>query len=131
MGVTTICNLPPQVIEGITLEGLHLELQKGNLDPKEIKKAEQGQKEDFPEGIPECGTDALRFALVAYTTQVRTSALLLYVCVFYTTQVRTSALLLYVCGSNSWHTLHRYSTYYYFYYSILNFPSPFSIFDSR
>mmetsp|Transcript_17760 Transcript_17760/g.29851 ORF Transcript_17760/g.29851 Transcript_17760/m.29851 type:complete len:1373 (-) Transcript_17760:276-4394(-) len=62
---------PIQVIEGITLEGLHLELQKGNLDPKEIKKAEQGQKEDFPEGIPECGTDALRFALVAYTTQAR------------------------------------------------------------
>jgi valyl-tRNA synthetase len=29
------------------------------------------QKTDFPEGIEECGTDALRFALVAYTTQVR------------------------------------------------------------
>lgn len=27
------------------------------------------QKEDYPEGIPECGTDALRFALCAYTAQ--------------------------------------------------------------
>lgn len=27
------------------------------------------QKRDFPEGIPECGTDALRFALCAYTAQ--------------------------------------------------------------
>jgi valyl-tRNA synthetase len=29
-----------------------------------------GQKADFPDGIEECGTDALRFALVAYTSQV-------------------------------------------------------------
>uniref|UniRef100_A0A7S0RBC6 valine--tRNA ligase n=1 Tax=Pyramimonas obovata TaxID=1411642 RepID=A0A7S0RBC6_9CHLO len=62
---------PLQVIEGITLEGLHAELKKGNLDPKEVEKAAKGQKEDFPNGIPECGTDALRFALVAYTTQAR------------------------------------------------------------
>ena len=27
------------------------------------------QKEDYPSGIPECGTDALRFALCAYTGQ--------------------------------------------------------------
>ena len=27
------------------------------------------QKADFPQGIPECGTDALRFALCAYTSQ--------------------------------------------------------------
>lgn len=27
------------------------------------------QKADYPHGIPECGTDALRFALVAYTSQ--------------------------------------------------------------
>uniref|UniRef100_A0A8C6VJ20 valine--tRNA ligase n=1 Tax=Naja naja TaxID=35670 RepID=A0A8C6VJ20_NAJNA len=29
------------------------------------------QKSDYPNGIPECGTDALRFALCAYTTQGR------------------------------------------------------------
>lgn len=27
------------------------------------------QKADFPAGIPECGTDALRFGLCAYTSQ--------------------------------------------------------------
>jgi valyl-tRNA synthetase len=36
---------------------------------KEIKKAQEGQAEDYPTGIPECGTDALRFGLCAYTSQ--------------------------------------------------------------
>ena len=42
----------------------------GNLDPREVERAKAGQKADFPEGIEECGADALRFALVAYTSQV-------------------------------------------------------------
>ena len=29
----------------------------------------KGQTQDYPNGIPECGTDALRFALCAYTAQ--------------------------------------------------------------
>lgn len=29
------------------------------------------QKADFPNGIPECGTDALRYGLLAYTVQGR------------------------------------------------------------
>ncbi|XP_065828911.1 valine--tRNA ligase-like isoform X2 [Oscarella lobularis] len=62
---------PIDVIEGISLEGLHQMLEKGNLDPREIEKAKAGQKQDFPDGIPECGTDALRFALCAYTSQGR------------------------------------------------------------
>ena len=41
----------------------------GNLDAKEIKKAQDGQAADYPTGIPECGTDALRFGLLAYTAQ--------------------------------------------------------------
>uniref|UniRef100_H3B5X3 valine--tRNA ligase n=1 Tax=Latimeria chalumnae TaxID=7897 RepID=H3B5X3_LATCH len=62
---------PLDVISGITLEGLHLQLQDSNLDPAETERAKQGQKSDYPNGIPECGTDALRFALCAYTCQGR------------------------------------------------------------
>nr|KAJ0195012.1 hypothetical protein LSAT_V11C700366640 [Lactuca sativa] len=60
---------PIEVICGITLEGLHKRLGEGNLDPNELKVATEGQKKDFPNGIPECGADALRFALVSYTAQ--------------------------------------------------------------
>lgn len=59
---------PIDVIEGCTLERLHAQLLEGNLDEKEIAKAKSGQKSDFPKGIPQCGADALRFALCAYTT---------------------------------------------------------------
>ncbi len=62
---------PTNVIEGITLEKLHESLLGGNLDPKEVEKAKAGQKIDFPDGIEECGADALRFALVSYTSQGR------------------------------------------------------------
>eukprot|EP01119_Soliformovum_irregulare_P003020 TRINITY_DN1329_c0_g1_i1.p1 TRINITY_DN1329_c0_g1~~TRINITY_DN1329_c0_g1_i1.p1 ORF type:complete len:1040 (-),score=311.70 TRINITY_DN1329_c0_g1_i1:558-3677(-) len=62
---------PLDMITGIQLQALHEKLKEGNLDPKEIEKATQGQKEDFPSGIPECGTDAMRFALCAYTSQDR------------------------------------------------------------
>lgn len=62
---------PMDVINGISLEGLHQQLIDSNLDPKEIEKAKAGQKQDFPNGIPECGTDAMRFALCSYMTQAR------------------------------------------------------------
>ncbi|KAL6761966.1 tRNA synthetases class I-domain-containing protein [Haematococcus lacustris] len=62
---------PLHVIEGITLEGLHATVTAGNLDSKEVAKAIAGQTADFPDGIEQCGTDALRFALCAYTTQAR------------------------------------------------------------
>uniref|UniRef100_A0A8P4G0H1 Valine--tRNA ligase n=1 Tax=Dicentrarchus labrax TaxID=13489 RepID=A0A8P4G0H1_DICLA len=62
---------PLDVITGISLEGLHAQLTDSNLDPLEVEKAKQGQKSDYPSGIPECGTDALRFALCAYTSQGR------------------------------------------------------------
>uniref|UniRef100_A0A4W4E3U1 Valine--tRNA ligase n=1 Tax=Electrophorus electricus TaxID=8005 RepID=A0A4W4E3U1_ELEEL len=62
---------PLDVITGISLEGLHAQLKDSNLDPVETEKAKQGQKSDYPGGIPECGTDALRFALCAYTSQGR------------------------------------------------------------
>ncbi|KAL3686885.1 hypothetical protein R1sor_013194 [Riccia sorocarpa] len=60
---------PMEVINGITLKELHKRLEEGNLDPREVEKAKAGQTLDFPNGIPECGADALRFALIAYTAQ--------------------------------------------------------------
>lgn len=61
---------PLEVINGISLEGLHKRLEEGNLDQSELLVAREGQKKDFPTGIAECGADALRFALVSYTAQV-------------------------------------------------------------
>ena len=60
---------PLEVINGESLAGLQTRLGKGNLDPKELVIAKEGQVKDFPNGIPECGADALRFALVSYTAQ--------------------------------------------------------------
>ncbi|XP_034943323.1 valine--tRNA ligase isoform X2 [Chelonus insularis] len=62
---------PMDVIRGISLEDLHKQLKESNLDAKELQHAIEGQKRDYPQGIPECGTDALRFALCAYTSQGR------------------------------------------------------------
>ena len=49
----------------MTLEELHSTLHTGNLDPKEVELAKEGQKRDFPNGIAECGADALRFTLLS------------------------------------------------------------------
>lgn len=59
---------PLDVMEGIELSALHEKLLVGNLDPKELATATRFQKNSFPDGIPECGADALRFSLVSYTT---------------------------------------------------------------
>lgn len=64
-----------QVMEGITLEELQDKLRKGNLKESEIKIATAGQQKDYPKGIPECGADALRFGLLAYTVQGRDGAM--------------------------------------------------------
>ncbi|KAF1986264.1 valyl-tRNA synthetase-like protein [Aulographum hederae CBS 113979] len=59
---------PTDLIDGIELQALHDTLKDGNLDPKEVDKATKYQKTTFPQGIPQLGTDALRYALVSYTT---------------------------------------------------------------
>ncbi|ORY15058.1 valyl-tRNA synthetase-like protein [Clohesyomyces aquaticus] len=59
---------PVDIMEGVTLAVLNEKLRVGNLDPKELKMAEKYQQKSFPQGIPECGADALRMALVGYTT---------------------------------------------------------------
>ena len=53
------------------MQGLHDMLVGGNLDAREVARATAGQKADFPDGIEQCGTDALRFTLVGYTSQAR------------------------------------------------------------
>ncbi|XP_051991627.1 valine--tRNA ligase, mitochondrial-like isoform X1 [Xyrauchen texanus] len=60
---------PLDVISGVSLERLQEKVREGNLDPGEMVVAKEAQKKDFPKGIPECGTDALRFALCSYKAQ--------------------------------------------------------------
>jgi valyl-tRNA synthetase len=60
---------PLDVIRGVTLDQLKEQLRMSNLDPKEYERAQRGLHDDYPTGIPECGTDALRFAFCAYANQ--------------------------------------------------------------
>lgn len=60
---------PLEIIEGCSLENLIQKLTQGTLDKSELDKAIKEKKSTFPEGIPECGTDALRFGLLAYMIQ--------------------------------------------------------------
>ncbi|XP_041490648.1 valine--tRNA ligase, mitochondrial [Microtus oregoni] len=57
---------PRDIISGQELQVLQAKLRDGNLDPGELAIAAAAQKKDFPHGIPECGTDALRFALCSH-----------------------------------------------------------------
>lgn len=60
---------PLDVIHGTSLEILQEKVKAGNLDPRELVVAMEAQNKDFPKGIPQCGTDALRFALCSHKTQ--------------------------------------------------------------
>jgi valyl-tRNA synthetase len=62
---------PLEVIGGCSLESLQERLDGGNLPEKEVARAKKNNAEEFPDGIPECGSDALRFGLLAYTVQGR------------------------------------------------------------
>ncbi|XP_053907930.1 valine--tRNA ligase, mitochondrial, partial [Cuculus canorus] len=57
---------PRDVIAGATLQELQEKLQQKILDPHELKVAAEGQRRQFPHGLPECGTDALRMALCSH-----------------------------------------------------------------
>ncbi|USW54204.1 Putative aminoacyl-tRNA synthetase, class I, valine-tRNA ligase [Septoria linicola] len=59
---------PVDIMDGITLTALTDKLKVGNLATKEIERATKWQKSAFPDGIDECGADALRFSLINYTT---------------------------------------------------------------
>jgi len=57
---------PMDVIHGISLDTMQGNLANSNLPSKEIDRASRLLNEEYPEGIPECGADALRFALASY-----------------------------------------------------------------
>ncbi|XP_050420491.1 valine--tRNA ligase-like [Adelges cooleyi] len=61
---------PDDVIKGISLEDLREKIQdsakSGLISIGELEKALLGQKKLFPDGIKECGTDALRLTLVSH-----------------------------------------------------------------
>jgi len=60
---------PIDVMEGIDLERMIEKTRGLTLPRKEIDNAIAYQREHYPNGFPECGTDALRFTLAAYTGQ--------------------------------------------------------------
>ncbi|ETO28839.1 hypothetical protein RFI_08286 [Reticulomyxa filosa] len=62
---------PLYIIDGIDLKTLIDELYSGNIRDSEIQMYVNKKKQDFPNGIPPCGADALRFGLLRYLTQHR------------------------------------------------------------
>lgn len=62
---------PADIIQGSSLDALQTRVKSSALAPSEMEAALQANALDFPKGIPPCGTDALRFALCAYTAQGR------------------------------------------------------------
>ncbi|KAF0853140.1 mitochondrial valyl-tRNA synthetase (ValRS) [Andalucia godoyi] len=62
---------PLHVMDGISLPDLTSGLLKSNLDAREVEKATKNLKKEFPEGIEQCGADALRLCLVDYLVQGR------------------------------------------------------------
>lgn len=60
---------PIDVMDGASMEALAESLRTGNLDPKKVAEGLALQRKVYgpTNGIPECGADALRFALCNYT----------------------------------------------------------------
>jgi len=60
---------PLDVMTGKDLAAMAKQLEGSGLNPTELDRAREGQKKSFPQGIPECGTDALRFGLLVRDIQ--------------------------------------------------------------
>lgn len=63
---------PLEIIEGTSLENLISKVRNSNLSKGEQDQSVKKLKQEFPQGISECGSDALRFGLLAYMAQSRT-----------------------------------------------------------
>ena len=61
---------PQQVVQGASLESLQEDIKAnhkaGILSSSEVQKSLKGIQRMFPQGIQECGTDALRFTLCSH-----------------------------------------------------------------
>ncbi|RKP07413.1 tRNA synthetases class I-domain-containing protein [Thamnocephalis sphaerospora] len=62
---------PLHVIEGVPLATLEESIQLGNLSAPEKKRSLFDMRKQFPNGIPPCGSDGLRFSLLLATQQTR------------------------------------------------------------
>lgn len=57
---------PLEVIDGCSLEDILKKITDSNLSDKEKKKSTDYKKKKFSAGIPECGSDTLRFGLLSF-----------------------------------------------------------------
>ena len=62
---------PIDLIDGIELEALVQKRRAGLMQPKMADRIEQHTRQDFPDGIPAFGTDALRFTFAALASTGR------------------------------------------------------------
>jgi len=62
---------PIDVIDGISLEKLIEQIKEGNLPKAEVERGIKDKEKEYPDGIPECGADALRLGLMSYLIQGR------------------------------------------------------------
>lgn len=62
---------PLDVILGISLDNLLAKRTQGLLQPQMAKKIEHATRQQFPQGIPALGTDALRFTYCALASPTR------------------------------------------------------------
>ncbi|KAJ9067467.1 hypothetical protein DSO57_1038804 [Entomophthora muscae] len=62
---------PIHVIDGISLAQLQAPLASSLLPHAEVARSLQALASEFPNGIPACGVDALRFSLLSYLQQGR------------------------------------------------------------
>lgn len=62
---------PLEIIDGTTLDNLVAKVKSSTLPKGEQDSSIRKLKHEFSQGIPECGSDALRFGLLSYMVQSR------------------------------------------------------------